>query len=152
MDWEKLFKRYVWDDEKTPYFVPVTKLSRTQANYEIRAYTIFVGFLFALVSVTSLSEAAPHGKSIGASFYGFTMVCAAIVFAMTKSYYAALYCGAAPLVALAYIYFYGFHAQLVPADHVVILVFVLLWLRYSWRIVKMARRYPYMAETSKPRS
>ena len=150
MDWEKLFKRYVWDDEKTPYFVPVARLTRVQANYEVKAYTIFLGILFALVSVASLSEAAPHGKSLGASFYGFTMVCAAVVFAVTKNYYAALYCGAAPLASLAYIYFYGFHAKLVPADHVVILVFVLLWLRYSWRIVSIARSYPNMSPPSGP--
>lgn len=150
MDWEKLFKRYVWDDEKTPYFIPVARLTRTQANYEVRAYTIFLGFLFALVSVASLSEAAPHGRSIGVSFYGFTMVCAAILFAVTKSYHAALYCGAAPLASLAYIYLHGFHAQLVPADHVVILVFVLLWARYSWRIVSIARRYHLMPEASGP--
>lgn len=32
MDWEKHFKKYVWDDDKTPYFTPVLKLNRRQAR------------------------------------------------------------------------------------------------------------------------
>jgi hypothetical protein len=32
MDWESLFKRYVWSDVRTPYLVPVARLSRVQAG------------------------------------------------------------------------------------------------------------------------
>jgi hypothetical protein len=31
LDWEKLFKRYVWHDEKTPYLTRVAKLTRVRA-------------------------------------------------------------------------------------------------------------------------
>ncbi len=61
MDWESLFKRYVWDDNKTPYLVPVAKLNRRQANSEIMIYTLFLGVLFGVVAVTSLSSSAPQG-------------------------------------------------------------------------------------------
>ncbi len=37
LDWEKLFKRYVWDDERTPYLTRVRNLSRVQAHYELSA-------------------------------------------------------------------------------------------------------------------
>ena len=40
---EKFLKRYVWDDEKTPYFTPSSKLNKRQAGYESLAYAIFAG-------------------------------------------------------------------------------------------------------------
>ena len=43
---EKYFKKYIWDDERTPYFVPASRMTRRQADYELHAYAIFVGILF----------------------------------------------------------------------------------------------------------
>jgi hypothetical protein len=39
LNWEKLFKRYIWDDDRTPYLVPASRMTRKQADYEIFAYT-----------------------------------------------------------------------------------------------------------------
>jgi len=44
-DWEKLVKRYVWNDERTPYFTRVANLSRRQAHYELFGYALFAGIL-----------------------------------------------------------------------------------------------------------
>ena len=48
-EWEKLVKRYVWNDERTPYFTRVAKLSRRQAHYELFGYAIFTGVVFAVL-------------------------------------------------------------------------------------------------------
>ena len=56
LDWEGLFKRYVWDNRTTPYLVPLSKLNRRQADNEILAYSLFVGVLFGIVAITALSE------------------------------------------------------------------------------------------------
>ena len=42
-EWEKLVKRYVWNDERTPYFTRVANLSRRQAHYELFGYALLVG-------------------------------------------------------------------------------------------------------------
>ena len=36
--WEKYVKKYVWDDDSTPYFIPVRKLKRYQADKELLLY------------------------------------------------------------------------------------------------------------------
>ena len=90
LDWEGLFKRDVWVDRTTPYLVPLSKLNRRQADNEILAYSLFVGVLFGIVAITALSDATPHGRSPGIGLYGFSVVCACILFGCSKSYPAAV--------------------------------------------------------------
>ena len=142
MDWESLFKRYVWDENKTPYLVPVAKLKRRQANSEIMVYSLFLGVLFAVVAVASLSSKAPQGYSPGMGLYAFTVVCAAVCFGVAKSYVAALYLSATPLAALAYVLLYGFGSERELLDTVIVVTVLVLLLRYSFRIVSVARAYP----------
>jgi hypothetical protein len=91
---EKYFKKYIWDDERTPYFVPVRSMTRRQADYELHAYAIFVGILFAMVSGGALLSQDPHIKSDGVAVYGFTVICAAVILESTKAVQAAWYCAA----------------------------------------------------------
>ena len=144
LDWEKLFKRYVWDDEKTPYFTSAGDLTRSQADNEIHIYSIFLGILFAIVAVASTIDASPYGRSTGIAFYGFSVVCAAVILAFSKHHMAALYCAATPVAALAFLFLEGFSPKLVAIDHVVILAVLLLLLRYSFRVVTIVRCYPDM--------
>lgn len=143
---EKYFKKYIWDDERTPYFVPVARMTRRQADYELHVYSIFVGILFAMVAGGALLSQDPHIRSEGVAIYGFTVVCATIVFGFTRSTLAAWYCAAAPLVALLYFFLYGFHPNLDTIDHAMLIVFGLIWLRYSLRVVAIARAYRAMPE------
>lgn len=146
MDWEKHFKKYVWDDDKTPYFTPVAKLNRSQASNEITIYALFIGTLFCVVTVLANTGALPHGRSFAVALYAFTMVCAAIVFGFSKHYLAAWYCGLAPVAALVYFYLFGFHPNSGAIDHIVILVLVGLWLRYSWRVIAIGKHFENMPE------
>ena len=146
MDWDKFFKKYLWDEEKTPYLTAVERLTRRQADYEVHFYAILLGVLFAVVAVAASTSRLPQGPSPGVAWYAFSVVCAAVIFAFSKHYWAALYCAATPIAALAYVYLYGFHPKLGQFDHVVIVVVVLLWLRYSWRVVAIGRHYPDLAD------
>jgi hypothetical protein len=145
---EKYIKRYVWDDERTPYLVPVARMTRRQADYELHAYSVFVGILFGMVAGGALLSQDPQIRSEAVAVYGFTVVCAAIIFAFTKAVPAAWYCAIVPLAALLYFFLYGFHPNLSTIDHVVSIVFGLIWLRYSLRVVAIARNYPDMSQVS----
>ena len=139
---DKFFRKYVWDDERTPYLVSVSRLTRAQIEYELRFYAVFTGVLFALVSVAALSERLPHGDARGVSLYAFTQVCAALLLGMTRSAWAAMYCATAPVAALLYFVLYGFHATLGTADKALLLVAMVLWAVYGGRLVAVARAYP----------
>ena len=147
MNWEGFIKRYIWDDDRTPYLVRVGRITRRQADYEIHLYTVFIGLLFAVATLAALAGALPQGRSEAVALYGFSMVCAAILFGATKHLWPALYCSAAPLAALFYFFTQGFPPRLGTIDRVVLIAFALIWLRYSMRIVSLAKAYPDLPET-----
>jgi hypothetical protein len=144
LDWDKLFKRYVYHDVKTPYFVAVDRLTRAQARHELFLYTVFIAVLYAVIGVTSISTELPHRGALGVPVYAFSVVVAAAVFGVTKQVWAATYCAIAPVAALIYFLLFGFHPNLGTGDKVLLLVIVLLWLRYSWRVLGIVKAYPDM--------
>jgi len=146
MSWDKQFRKYVWDDEKTPYLTSVANLNRRQASNEIYIYTLFIGTLFCVIALLANTGALPHGRSFGVALYAFTIVCATVVLAFTRSYLAAWYCGLAPVATLLYFFVLGFRPDSTTVDHVVILVFAALWLHYSWRIIRIGKRFEDMPE------
>ena len=131
LDWEKLVKRYVWHDERTPYFTRVARLTRRQVHYELFAYALFMGVLFGVISIATLPT--------WISLYAFSVCCAAILLGTTRHPAAALWCALAPLAALGYFALYGFHPGLEIADKVLLIAVVLAGLLYSPRVVAVAR-------------
>jgi len=148
--WDRYLKRYVWDDETTPYFVPVPLLSRRQAVYELTAFAVFLGFLFGVLALVTLSPAAPGGRSAGMSLYSFTVVCAAVLLGSTRHHYAAVWCCTAPPAVLFWLYVFAEHPGLDLIDHVVIVAFALLWIRYGMRVIAIARAFEDMPPGEAP--
>jgi K+-sensing histidine kinase KdpD len=143
-DFEKLLKRYVWDDDKTPYFTPSHKLNQRQATYEAIAYTIFCVVLFSVVALATLTGAGGHERASGPAVMCFTFISAAVIFGFTKNYYSAMWLSTAPVATVAYFFIYGFKPGWHASDQVVVLSFVALWTLYSIRIVSIGRRYEDM--------
>ncbi len=152
MSWDKYVKKYVWDDDKTPYFTPAQKLNKSQADSELLAYTVFVTLLFGILSLVFLTDLAPQGRSPTVAFYALSVACAAVFFGMTKNVVPATYLGAAPLVVLVYFFFFdGFPPDTAEIDKLVLTIIALVFLRYSLRIVAIARHYQAMPEGPKER-
>jgi hypothetical protein len=146
LDWVGLFKRYVGNDIKTPYFVAVGRLTRVQARNELFLYTLFLAVLFGVIGVASLAPTLPHGSSLSVSLYAFLVTGAAVVFGFTKHPAAAAVCASAPVGALIYFTVYGFHPNAATGDKILQVIIAMLWLRYSWRVLQIARAYPTMPE------
>lgn len=139
LDWEKLFKRYVWHDEKTPYLTRVASLSQTQARYELRAYAVLMAVLFGAAALAALGPALPHAGVAIVPLYAFSVCCAAVLLGCTGHPWAALWCAGAPFALLAYFGVWGFHPRLDPADKWVIVAIVLGLAAYSRRVIAVAR-------------
>lgn len=139
---DKFFRKYVWDDERTPYLVSVGRLSKRQIGYELRFYAVFSGVLFGLVSIAALSSSLPHGDARGVSLYAFTQVCAALLLGATRSAWAALYCASAPLAILLYFGLFGFHPNLGMGDKALLVLAAVAWVFYAGRLIAVARAHP----------
>ena len=145
LDWEGMFRKYIWNVETTPYFTAVPDMNRRQANSEIRFYCWFIMILFGVITLTSF-RGGLEGGSAGVAYYGFTVVCAAVLLGMAKFYCAALYLSAAPLVSLAYLWIFGVGLDRPLGDTIIVTVVLLGLLRYSLRLVAIAKAYPEMPE------
>ena len=150
LDWEKLVKRYVWHDERTPYFTRVTRLTPRQAHYELFGYALFVGILAGALSVAAFSSGLPHGDAPGVSLYAFSVCCAAVLLGATRHPWAALWCSSLPLAALVYFAWYGFHPALGNVDKMVMVAVILAWLLYAQRPIRIARNWSALAGPTEP--
>ncbi|MEK9775792.1 MAG: hypothetical protein VW339_06575, partial [Quisquiliibacterium sp.] len=138
---DKYFRKYIWDDQRTPYRVSVSRLSREQARHELLFYATLSGVLFILVTLAALSSHLPHGNSLIVSFFAFTQVCASLLLGVTRNAWAAGYCASAPLAMLLYFWAFGFQPNLDLADKSLLVLAALLWTVYAKRLVSVARRY-----------
>src|SRR5687768_12216174 len=136
LDWEKLVRRYVWHDERTPYFTRVANLTRRQAHYELLAYAIFMGVLAGVLAVMSPSN--------WISLYAFSVCCTALLLGMTRDPWAALWCACAPLAALGYWALAGFDPRFETPEKALLIVAALAGLAYSRRVVAVARAWPQL--------
>ncbi len=150
LDWESLFKRYVWDADTTPYFTPVAKLNRYQADHEVYAFCMFIGVIFAVVAVAALTDASMIGRSPIAGLYAFSVVAASIIFNYTKVVWSALWLAIAPLAGLAVVLFYGFDGERVRVDSIIVGGICVLILIYMPRLIGVARAYPDLPEPETP--
>ena len=150
MSWEDYVRKYVWDEEKTPYFTGVAKLSCTQADREIFAYTLFAGFLFIILAVLTYPETPGDFVALAASAYSFTAFAAFVALGMTKHLYAALFGVSVPIAAYLILTEVSPQGTIHTIDRIFLLVLALLWLRYSIRIVAIARAYPSMTDPEPP--
>ena len=146
LNWERMFRRYVYDAEKTPYFTATAKLTKVQAANEIFVYALFTGVIFAIVGVASLSGRFPHGDLVVVPIYAFATAAAAVMFAFTKESWASACCIVAPLAVLIYCAVFGFHPRLGFYDKALIIAALLGWLAYGWRIFLITFYYPDMPD------
>lgn len=144
MDWHRFLKRYVWDDDKTPYFTAVRKLTKRQADYELFAYVCFIGVLFTVIGLIFCSSKSPLGQSYGAAFYCFSVALSAVMVYATKDLSTAVYCAIAPVAMAAFVLLTGGHPNLYAIDILVILASIALLCWYSIRVVNIVRAYGAM--------
>ncbi|MGI9498496.1 MAG: hypothetical protein ACR2P3_00530 [Geminicoccaceae bacterium] len=139
-NWERWIKRYVWDDERTPYLVSPERMTRRQADYEIFAYSVFLSCLFFIASLASASSPM-------ATFYTLSILACAVILGFTKHARAAAYCATAPVAAALYLALGGFPAGLGKLDYAVIITLIMLWAAYGFRVIGIANAYEDMRDS-----
>ncbi len=146
LDWERMFKRYVFDEARTPHFVRVNKLTRTQAHYEILFYTLLVVPVSLLLGIISLSGKLPHGDLPLVAFYALAVAWATGVFAWTKNQIAGTFSATLPIALLIYFATFGFPVNMTTGDRTICALVVVAWAAYNWRMVRIAAAFPDMID------
>ena len=154
MNWYELVKRYVWDDNTTPFLIGVGKLNSSQARKELFVYVLFLGILFAIVTIHFLAEAGkqPDLLAFGKAIYALSVFGGAVAFGVTKHPKIALYCASAPVVVLIEIIGNGSYPDLGTIDRYLIIGLTCVWLYYAMRAVAISRALPHMPDAGDGRS
>jgi hypothetical protein len=141
--WEKYVRKYVWDDDKTPYFIAASDLKRDQADKEIFLYCFFLATPAALIVAAFVSALHAGGEFeyLALGLYGASMLACAADLQFRKSLIAALYAIGAPIVLLLFFAVNGFPPKLHFVEQIGMIVVILLWLRYTFRVVAIAKIY-----------
>jgi len=137
----EFLKRYVWDEETTPYFTAVSKLSREQADSELFFFALMTIVLFGVGTFASISGQAPYGVSKFAAIYCFTIVSGAVLVGTVKKAWAAIYTATAPVMILGAVFWFGFPESMALIDELVLLAVLVAVLRYMWRVILICRVY-----------
>ncbi len=140
MDWPTFIRRYVWDEQKTPYLVRGRALTPAQARHELFAYAFLVGVGAGLaVALWAGGVPGPLGAPL-AGPYAASVAAAAIALGTTRHPAAAMYCATAPVVLGVGVLAAALRLGVGGLETVGLLVFSGLWLRYALRTVTVARR------------
>ena len=146
MDLFGLFRRYVWNEEKTPYLTKVGRLTRAQARNELFAFSVLIAAFFFVVGLAALLGASIVAGSLGVAVYSFAICSAAIVLAAVRHPAAALACATAPPVVLAFLVVEGFPPHLHLMDKLLIGAVLLALSVYAIRVVRIACAYPALGD------
>jgi hypothetical protein len=140
VDWPGLVRKYVWDEERTPYLVPSYRLTPRQIRSELFVYGFLLAILAAIACVVAVAGRATQVGTPVAVLYAFTVLVAAVVLGASGHPVAAAYCATAPLATAAAAMLGMLRPDMSGAERILFLAFSVLWLGYGARIVRVARR------------
>ncbi|MDA0662677.1 MAG: hypothetical protein O3B08_07565 [Proteobacteria bacterium] len=148
IEWHKYVKKYCWDSDKTPYFVPVSQLKRDQADKELFLYSFILAAPATLYLTSFVVNLFRSGQVAGLAIamYASSLFVCAIVVHVWKSPGAALYSLSAPIVLSLYFLIEGFPERSHAVDFAVMVaiavVIIAVWLYYARRLLSITRAYP----------
>jgi len=142
VDWPSLVRRYVWDEEKTPYLVRSERLTPAQARSELFVYAFLLAILASVVTVVATLGQGRTGAlaSPASALYAVTILLGAIVLGTTATPAAAWYCATAPAATWLAAVFGAFRPGMEVGERLVVAVTGALWMAYAVRVVRIARR------------
>jgi hypothetical protein len=142
VDWPGLVRRYIWDEEKTPYRVPSHRLGAGQIRSELFAYGLLLSTLGSLATVIALltpPAAGPLASPL-VGLYGATLAGAAVRVGLSGHPGAAGYCLTAPLLTGLGAGLGWLRPGMGGLEGLAVAAASVLWLGYAARVVRIARR------------
>jgi hypothetical protein len=142
VDWPGLVRRYVWDEQRTPYLVPAERLTDAQARNELFVYAFLLATLAAVMTAAGLLGAGGGGWLTGTvvPLYGTTLLLAAIVLGATGHRAAAWHCATAPALLWIGALTGALRPGMTGVERLALAVASALWMAYAVRVVRITRR------------
>mgnify|MGYP001416044128 FL=1 len=139
--WFAFAKKYLWHEEKTPFHLSPSEMSKLQASNELKLFAIFEGIIAGMMGFGIYSQFHATGET---NLFPGLIYCLFLLFALFllvkhKHFYAGIFCVTPPLVVFGMILWFGFHPNNGSFEKIILSSFLAFWFFYSIRIIEISR-------------
>ena len=139
--WFSFAKKYLWHEEKTPFHLSPSQMSKLQASNELKLFAIFEGIIAGMIVFGIYSHFQQTGETglFPALIYCLFLLFALFILVKHKYLISAIFCVTPPLVVFGIIIFFGFHPNNGLFEKVILTGFLVFIFLYSIRIFEICR-------------
>ncbi len=150
--WFQKVKKYVWNEDKTPFHLTPKQMRKQQAHNELFFYAAFEGVLSAMLIFGILAQMYITGDTayVPLLLYGLIITGVQYFLIKRKNTWAALLSSSPPLVISGILFTHGFHPNNTIVEKLLLGCFLACWLIYSFRIQAICRNFPGMSDNKIP--
>ena len=148
--WFAFAKKYLWHEEKTPFHLSPSQMSKFQASNELKLFAILEGTIAGMMVFGIYSHFQVTGET---SLFPYLIYCLFLLFALFllvkhKHFFAGIFCVTPPLVIFGMILFFGFHPNNGSFEKIILITFLAFWFFYSIRIIEISRCFQSLKDES----
>ena len=148
--WFSFAKKYLWHEEKTPFHLSPSQMSKLQASNELKLFAIFEGIIAGMIVFGIYSHFQNTGET---NLFPGLIYCLFLLFALFllvkyKHFFAGIFCITPPLVIFGMILWFGFHPNNGFFEKIILSVFLAFWFFYSIRIIEISRCFQSLRDES----
>ncbi len=139
--WFSFAKKYLWHEEKTPFHLLPSQMSKLQASNELKLFAIFEGVVTGMIvfGIYSHFHATGETNLFPGLIYCLFLLFALFILVKHKYLISAIFCVTPPLVVFGIIIFFGFHPNNGLFEKVILTGFLVFIFLYSIRIFEICR-------------
>ena len=139
--WFSFAKKYLWHEEKTPFHLSPSQMSKLQASNELKLFSIFEGIIAGMMvfGIYSHFHATGETNLFPGLIYCLFLLFALFILVKHKYLISAIFCVTPPLVVFGIIIFFGFHPNNGLFEKIILTGFLVFIFLYSIRIFEICR-------------
>ena len=148
--WFSFAKKYLWHEEKTPFHLSPSQMSKLQACNELKLFAIFEGIIAGMMVFGIYSHFHLTGETnlFPGLIYCLFQLLALFILVKHKHFIAGIFCVSPPLVIFGMILWFGFHPNNGSFEKIILSAFLAFWFFYSIRIFEISRCFQSLKNES----
>ena len=146
--WFSKVPGYIFNKEKTPYLTKANELTLAQSQYELVAYGVFVGTIYTIIGLAAFLNYIENSSPLYLLWLLGSVAVIHSVFSVIKKYevISSYIISLAPSFIVGICFYDGVIKSASFVTLTIFVCFLLLSLKYGWRVTKIVAWQRYTGE------
>ena len=146
--WFSKVPSYIFDKQKTPYLTNAKNLTLAQSQYELVAYGVFVGTLYAIIALAASLNFLNNLNPIFLIWLCLSLTIIFSIFNVIRKYetFSSYIISIAPAIIVGFCIYEGILKGSTFVTLTIFSCFFLLSLKYGWRVIQIVAWQRYNGE------